>query len=376
MSVQNRLLTIRQARGMAAAELARRVGVSRQTIYAIESGSYVPNTAVALRLARELEVGVEDLFSLGREGEEAPETVRATALVPERAGLERPVVLARLANRLVAAPAESAAYYLPEADGLIASAPAGSAEAVVRVLGSPEEMGKRLLIAGCDPAIGLLARMAERLSGVEVIAVPASSQRALEWLGQGLVHIAGSHLEDPTSGEFNLPHLRRMMPGQDLTVVTFARWEEGFVVAPGNPLGIRRVEDLAGRGVRLMNREPGSGSRALLDSLLEKAGILAEQLQGYERTAAGHLEAAQAVWRGAADCCIATTSAARAFRLDFVPLHAERFDLAVRREFVALPAVRAALDALQRASLRRKLESLAGYDTSETGRSLKAQRPE
>lgn len=371
MSIANHLAAIRQERGVAAAELAKRVGVSRQTIYAIESGSYVPNTAVALRLARELEVTVEELFSLDRPGEADAGMVKATVLTPGGAAADRPVLLAQMKNRWVAAPAESLPYYLPEADGLIASSRAGSSEAAVRLIGSPESLSKRLFIAGCDPAIGMLARMAERLCGVEIIAVPAASKRSLEWLRKGLVHIAGSHLEDPASGEFNVPYLRRLMPREDLAVVTFARWEEGFVVARGNPLGIRNAGDLVKAKVRFINRESGSGSRALLDSLLRKEGIKSDRVRGFDRVAAGHLEAAQAVLRGEADCCLATSSAARAFGLGFVPLHGERFDFAVRREFLDLPAVRSVLDALQRSTLRRKLESLAGYDTSETGRVVK-----
>ena len=160
------------------------------------------------------------------------------------------------------------------------------------------------------------------------------------------------------------------MPREDLAVVTFARWEEGFVVARGNPRGIRQAGDLLQAKVRLINREAGSGSRVLLESLLQEAGVPLRKVRGYDQVASGHLDAALAVASGAADCCVATPSAARAFGLDFIPLHAERFDLAVRREFLDLPAVRGILDMLQRATLRRKLESLAGYDTAETGRVL------
>lgn len=368
MIVESRLSSIRQSRGIAAADLAKRVGVSRQTIYAIEAGSYVPNTTVALQLARELEVSVEDLFSLRKQEDPPQQQVQATLLSPSERSTARPVVLAWLKERWVAAPAESVPYYLPDADGILTRSRKGASEASVQLIGSPETLSKRLFIAGCDPAIGFLARMAERVSGVEIVTVPASSRRALDWLKRGLVHIAGSHLEDPASGEYNVPYLRRLIPKDEVSVVTFARWDEGFVVARGNPLGIRQAADLARPKVRLVNRESGSGSRALLDALLSKAGIRADKIPGYDRVAAGHLDAAHAVATGSADCCLATLSAARAFGLDFIPLHRERFDFAVRREFIDLPAVRGILDVLQRAALRRKLESLAGYDTSETGR--------
>ena len=94
---------------------------------------------------------------------------------------------------------------------------------------------KRLVLAGCDPATGLLARMVEKISGVEIVSAAASSKLALTWLSEGKVHIAGSHLEDPKTGEFNLPFIRKQFPGEEFSVVTFARWEEGLVVAPGNP---------------------------------------------------------------------------------------------------------------------------------------------
>lgn len=368
MSVESRLSSVRQVRGISAAELAKRVGVSRQTIYAIESGSYVPNTAVALRLARELEVPVEDLFALAEPTQRRPETMKATMLSSAPAPSGRPVRLSKVKEEWICAPAESIPYYLPEADGIVTQARKGSDQATIHMLGADEPIDKRLVIAGCDPAIGLLTRMAERLAGVEIVAVPASSRRALEWLKQGKVHIAGSHLEDPQSGEFNVPYLRKLMPSEDLTVVTFARWEEGFVVARGNPRGIREASDLARPKVRLVNRETGSGSRALLDTLLRDAGMPSAKVRGYDQVACGHLAAAYAVFTGETDCCVATPSAARAFGLEFVPLRGERFDFSVRREFVDLPAVRSLLDVLQRASLRRKLETLAGYDTSQTGR--------
>jgi putative molybdopterin biosynthesis protein len=150
-------------------------------------------------------------------------------------------------------------------------------------------------------------------------------------------------------------------------VVTFARWEEGLVIAAGNPKGVRKIEDLARKNIKFVNREPGSGSRGLLDKLLEKAGMDEQKVQGYERIAFGHLAAAYCVLSRDADVCLATRSAAQAFGLDFLPLRSERYDLVMRKRTADLPAVKAFLDVLQRATLRRKLEVLAGYDTSQTG---------
>jgi molybdate-binding protein len=209
--------------------------------------------------------------------------------------------------------------------------------------------------------------MVEKAAGVEIVSAAASSKLAFAWLKEGKVHIAGTHLEDPKTGEFNLPFVRKEFPAADMMVVTFARWEEGLVSAPGNPKRVRQIEDLARKGVRFVNREIGSGSRALLDKLIEKVGLDSRLIHGYDRVAFGHLAAAYCVLSGDADACLATRSAAQVFGLDFVPLHSERYDLVMRKRTGELPAIQAFLDVLQRATLRRKLEVLAGYDTSQTG---------
>lgn len=376
--VRNRLSEIRKSRGLTAAELAARIGVNRQTIYAIEAGTYLPNTELSLLLAGLLEVSVEEIFSLAPVSVEEPGLLPARFLDAEEPVNGMPVRICRVGKGWMSVPVNAAPYYMPEADGLVARTPGPprarkrEAEARLMVFGREEEFHKRLLVAGCDPAASLLSRMTEREAGVEVVSAAASSKRALGWLKEGKVHIAGSHLEDPRTGEFNLPYIRREFPGEELVVVTFAHWEEGFVVAPGNPKGIGKVEDLARRGVTFVNREPGAGSRALLDKLAAAAGLEPERIHGYERIAHGHLAAAFAVSSGSADACVATRSAARAFALDFVPLHGARYDFVMRKETAALPLVQSFLDVLQRASLRRKLESLAGYDTTSTGAVLAA----
>lgn len=367
--VENRLAQVRKSRGVGASDLARRVNISRQTIYAIEAGTFVPNTEVALNLARQLEVTVDELFSL--QDAEAPQgasdTLAAEILSAEDPVKGQPVRICQVGARWVSVPVSASPYYMPEADGIVKGAGRVKGRADLLVFAKDEASQKRIVLAGCDPATGLLSRMVEKISGVEVVSAGAASKLALQWLVEGKVHIAGSHLEDQKTGEFNIPFIRKQFPGEEFTVVTFARWEEGFVVAPGNPKGIRKAEDLARRGVRFANREPGSGSRALLDKLLEKAGVDAHKVAGYDRVAFGHLAAAYCVLTSDADACLATRSAAQTFRLDFVPLHSERYDLVMRRRTADLPGVKAFLDVLQRSTLRRKLEVLAGYDTTQTG---------
>lgn len=364
--VENRLSRIRKSRGVGASDLARRVHVSRQTIYAIEAGTYVPNTEVALNLARELEVTVDDLFSLPQGSQKPAEALAAEVLSATAAVKGQAVRICQIGSRWISVPVSASPCYMPEADGIIKRAGRAHGRADVVVF-TKEEAHKRVVLAGCDPAAGLLSSIVEKISGIEIVSAAASSKLALTWLSEGKVHIAGSHLEDPQTGEFNLPFLRKEFPDEDFRVVTFARWEEGLVVAPGNPKGVRKIEDLARKNVRFMNREPGSGSRALLDRLLEKAGVNAHGVRGYDRVAYGHLAAANCVVSREADVCLATRSAAQTFGLKFIPLLSERYDLVMRKRTAGLPAVAAFLDVLQRATLRRKLELLAGYDTSETG---------
>jgi molybdate-binding protein len=223
---------------------------------------------------------------------------------------------------------------------------------------------KRLLIAGCDPGISLIARH------LDVVIAPSTSRQALQWLKQGKVHVAGTHLRDSATGNYNLPIVKHLFPPGTVKVVTFAIWEQGLVTRTGSQ--IRSIDDLARKDLRIINRERGAGSRELLDQHLRAAGIPSDRVNGYDRIATGHLPAAQAVSQGEADCCIATRSAARAFGLNFIPLATERYDLVIRRQYAKLPAVEALFDALNRSALRRKLELLAGYDTTHTGEVLVA----
>jgi putative molybdopterin biosynthesis protein len=366
--IVNRLGDLRQGRGIGATELAKRVGVSRQTIYAIESGTFVPNTEVALKLARALEVSVEDLFTLPRDAADKPKPLRTELLSSETLAEGQGVRVCRLEGRLVSVPVHPAPYFLPEAEGVLAGPLRRAGQADIIVHSEDELAGKRFVLAGCDPAISLLSRMVMQLSGVEVIPAPASSSLALKWLAAGKVQVAGLHLKDPETGEFNLPMVRKAFPNGDFVLVTFARWAEGWVIAPGNPKGIAKVEHLAKKGVRFINREKGSGSRALLDMQLALAGVPELKVQGYERMAQGHLAAAYSVATGETDCCVATISAARTFGLDFVPLQSERYDFAIRKSVIDTPGLQSFVDVLQRVGLRRRLELLAGYDTSETGK--------
>ena len=369
--IENNLAPLRQKRGLAAAQLAKMAGVSRQTIYAMEAGTYVPNTAVALKLARVLEVRVEELFSLPGELP-IPEfrMEHATVLPGAETPLEgQPVELCRVDDRMMASAPSPAPWYFPASDAIVAGECGANGKARLRVFDAERQFQNRVLLAGCDPAISVLARHVQA-SGSELVMAHRNSSQALELLKERYIHVAGTHLRDEPSGESNLPDVARLFTRHSVAVVSFAVWEEGIVTAHGNPKAIRGVEDLARRDVKIVNREAGAGSRKLLDGRLGQLGIAPSSVRGYGAEAAGHLPAAWRVYTGEADCCIATRAAARLFGLGFVPLVSERYDLVIRRQHLDLPGIRALLDVLSRAQFRRELDSLGGYDTRTAGERL------
>ena len=369
--IENRLEALRNKRGLSAIQLAKIVGVSRQTIYAIEGGAYVPNTTIALKLARALDASVDELFALPS-GE--PLTELRTEEASLLSGSEAPsagqtVQLCQVDKKLIASVPSPLPWYFPASDAVIETSKVREAKARVRVFDPADEFGNRILVAGCDPGISVLARHT-LAAGVELVLAHRNSSQALELLKEGSVHIAGTHLRDDTSGESNLPEISRLFGRNAVAVITFAVWEEGIVVARANPKDIKGIEDLGRPDVMLVNREKGAGSRTLLDMHLRRLKIDAKQVHGYSQTAPGHLAAAWRVLSGAGDCCIATRAAARVFGLGFIPLVSERYDLAIRRRHLDLPGVQALLDTLGRTGFRRELEGLGGYDTASAGRRM------
>jgi putative molybdopterin biosynthesis protein len=370
MKARNQLGAIRQKRGIGVASLAAEVGVKRQTIYAIEAGNYVPNTLVALRLAQILEVSVEDLFAVERKSRRPASCEQVDVLIPSpRQTLQpsQPVRLGRVGKRVVGVPASPIPTGLPSAEGLILKIDR-LRRATVHLLNAEVEFATKLVVAGCDPGMSVLDRQLRRYRDAQLIVAGCSSAQALGWLKDKRIHIAGTHLRDESTGESNLPAVRTLFPRGGYRVITFASWEEGLVVLQGNPKRIRGIEDLSRRNVRFVNREPGAGSRFLLDSWLGKIGMAADSIDGYGRIAYGHLPAAWQVYSGEADCCIAVQAAAQVFGLGFLPLVTERYDLIVPEVHLDLQAVQIMLDVMNHSSLKRELEMLGGYDTSQTGR--------
>ncbi|HXI17723.1 MAG TPA: substrate-binding domain-containing protein [Chloroflexota bacterium] len=387
--IENRVRARRLRAGLSQGELAEQAGLSRQAIGAVEGGRYVPNTAVALRLGQLLGCRVEDLFALPDALEEreveiagavhsgSQGTPGASGTRAERA--ER-VVVAHARGRWIAHPLRrrrglqeafaSADAVLPASVG-IQTVQAAQTGHTARLLLAPERLTRTALLLGCDPSLGIVSNHMTRLArGTEagrLAWLEAGSQSALDAVATGTAHLAGSHLLDAPSGEYNLPQARQALAATGGVVVAFARWQQGLVVAPGNPKGLQGVAGLAREDVRLANRESGTGSHALLEALLAAAGVPTTAIHGYASVVASHFEVACVVASGGADAGIAIEAAADVYGLDFIPLAEVRFDFVIPADHLEHPAVALLLDALQTRALRDELRALPGYDVDEIG---------
>ena len=357
-----RLRLARQARGLSQQQLANVAGVSRQAISLWESGENDPSLRAAFALASALGMTVEDLFGPGERA--APVAARPVAQLGSEGTR---VTLASVRDGYVALPlrgvSASRVGFLP-AGGMAVGA--GSDRAQSRMVRPIGPLRPILIMAGCDPALPLVEAPLGLLDPpVGFSWWPCPSREALRLAAAGLVHVAGTHLRGPGSG-YNIDPAAEMLPrgGQ---VIGFCSWREGLALRPELAEGISGVADVARRGLRLVNREPGAEARSVLDRELAAAGIVASQLPGYHAQVTGHLEVAAAIAAGLADAGIASEPAALAYDLAFLPLTAEHFDLVIPAGHEDTREVQGLLKVLSSAWLLDQLASVPGYDLARCG---------
>ena len=182
--------------------------------------------------------------------------------------------------------------------------------------------------------------------------------------------MAGTHLLDPATGAYNVPDIQRLLPGLPAVLVHCVRRWQGLLVPRGNPRGLSGIADLGKEGLRFVNRQPGSGTRVLLDFKLGQLGMEASSIQGYEHEEFTHMAVAVAVASGLADTGLGILSAADALNLDFIPVGDEQYDLLLLRSFYESDIGATLLAVLRSDEFRRAMESLGGYDTGGTGEVL------
>jgi molybdate-binding protein/DNA-binding transcriptional regulator YhcF (GntR family) len=186
-------------------------------------------------------------------------------------------------------------------------------------------------------------------------------------LAQGEADIAGSHLWDEKSDRYNEPFVRRLMPGKRVALVTMFERNLGLILPKGNPRQVTRLRDLTRPEIRFVNRQPGSGTRVWLDSMLANLGISPGQIQGFDHEKATHSEVAQAVAEGEADAGVGLEASARAYDLDFIFLKEERYDLIVPAENMGLAGVQALRTWLESSDVKRSVAEFGGYRTEVMG---------
>jgi len=338
----------------------------------------VPGYPVSAALT--IEIFVEPLMAkwLGR---------RPTELQTENAILTRKLVspagdddfvrvaVGKIGDKLLAAPLARGAGVitsLVQADGL-ALIPSGTQgieageKIQVRLYRSKSEIEKTILVIGShdltlDLMAQFLARHDRRLASANV-----GSQGGLVALRRGEAHLAGSHLLNPKTGEYNISYIREYIPNIPVKVVALVRREQGLIVSKGNPKGIKRLKDLTRPSVQYVNRQRGAGTRVLLDYHLKSMTISPESIAGYFQEEYTHLGVAAAIASGRADCGMGIAAAAQALDLDFVPLFQERYDLVIPKQFADDILLAPLFELLTDSAFRKAVSQLTGYDVSVMG---------
>ncbi|MCH7554232.1 MAG: molybdopterin biosynthesis protein, partial [Chloroflexi bacterium] len=298
------------------------------------------------------------------------------------------VKLGKVGNRLIAAPLQRGAgviMSLVRADGLALiprfSEGVDAGATISVILRRPLDRIEDTIVAigSHDVTLDLLAsHLARRRSDRSLSSSNVGSLGGLVALRRGEAHLAGTHLLDEATGEYNVPFVRKQLggkhPGNDgdggdngWVVMTLVHREQGIIVAKGNPKRIDSLADLAREGVVFVNRQRGSGTRVLLDYQLQSLGLAPERIQGYDREQFTHLAVAADVASGTADAALGILAAARALDLDFIPLLKERYDLVMSRKVYRSDLMAPMFEILHDDAFRTEVEALGGYDVSHMG---------
>lgn len=331
---------MREGRGWSQADLAERAGVTRQLVSAVEAGRHAPNVNAALGLAGALGSSVENLF--------APTTLRSgvESVVGERIVEGTPLMTVRVGDRVVGVPIVNAVASA-ESWGL-ADAVAGDGE----VEWLPLAVTDGVVIAGCDPLLGLLSALVARVSADRVVAVHASTGTSIAALADGRVH--GVLVHAPAGG----------LPATPVPVRRWrvARWQVGLAGAGRS--GPPSIEEVAQRRLRVVQRDAGAGSQRAFERAMKQAGAV-DSVPG--PVAEGHVDVARRVAEGGGRAGVTMEAAACAFGLGFTPLEVHEVELWLDERWAELPAARALVDQLDAPALARRASVLVGYDLAECG---------
>jgi len=288
------------------------------------------------------------------------------------------VKVGRVGEKVVATPLSRGAgviMSLVRADGIVriprfSEGVHAGAPVTVELFRRPEEIEKTIVAIGShDLTLDLIANLLRQTHpDLYLASTNAGSLAGLLALKRGEAHMAGSHLLDEETGEYNLPHVRRLLPDEKVVVLTLVHRDQGLILPTGNPKGITSLADLTRQDVVFVNRQKGAGTRMLLDYKVKELGIDPAGIAGYDREEYTHLAVAAAVKAGVADVGLGILGASRALGLDFVPLLKERYDLIIPEVHYGSRLLGPLLDLVRSEAFKTEVAGLGGYDTSETGR--------
>lgn len=312
----------------------------------------------------------------------AGQTIEATLTrkVHSRAGDDEylRVIAGEVDGRWITAPLSRGAGVissLVRADGIVII-PSGvqghsAGELVTVQLYTPQEALQRTILAlgSHDLTLDLLAQFLAT-HGSRLTSANLGSLGGLLALKRGEAHVAGSHLLDPQTGEFNLAYIERYLPGVPVHVIGLVERDQGLITVQGNPKGIHTLDDLTRDDVVFVNRQRGSGTRLLLDYHLDQLSISPEVVHGYQHEEFTHLMVAASIASGLADTGLAIRAAADALNLDFVPLYKERYDLVIPSRYLDQPKLQPLMQALQDDQFRTSVTEIPGYSVEPMGETI------
>ncbi len=287
------------------------------------------------------------------------------------------VAVGHVGEQIVATPISRGAGVitsLVRADGIVRiprfseGADAGTA-VTVHLYRTPSEIDNTIMAIGShDLTLDLLAQFLSETTTRRLASANVGSLGGLVALRRGEAHLAGSHLLDPDTGEYNDRYVKQYLPNQAIVLVTLVGREQGWIVPKGNPKALKSWEDVANPDLQMINRQRGAGTRVLLDYEMSQRGIDPAQAKGYDREEYTHLAVAAAIASGTADFGLGIRAAARALDLDFVPLTHEQYELVIPQAYYESDLIRPLLDLLHNDRFKTAVSALPGYDVSVMGK--------
>ena len=321
------------------------------------------------------------LYRLQGQQPPKPHTVKVQPSrdIPSKLGIEEflRVNIGKVGPKFVATPLPRAAgsiTTLTRAEGIIripalSEGISQNEEIEAELLVEEEDLLNTVVIIGShDINIDILAdEIRGQGHNIRISSGNVGSLGGLIALKKGTCHMAGSHLLDAESGQYNISYIKRYLKGVRISLFHLVLRDQGLIVAKGNPKGIKGIEDLAGSDIVFVNRQAGSGTRVLFDYNLGQLGIEPKAIKGYDHDEFTHMAVAVDVLSGAADCGMGIFAAARALDLDFVPMVREQYDLVIPSAMVEQPNIKVVLDTIRSRHFRERVAALGGYDPSKSG---------